>query len=145
MEITPAPRVKACELPLEKLAGNSTLTESDKVAEVTRQFEAVLLRKILSEAQKPVFKSDAPGSAVCGDVYRDLMTNELADQISRSGIGVARSLQQQFQRQVPSEESATLGVPAPSVPASQRFRLTGLLWSSTDPTVRCASRGRRKP
>ena len=101
MPITPALAAsRAADLPLEKLAANSALSRSEKLAQVSRQFEAVLVRQILNEAQKPVFKGQGPGSAVCNDVYRDLMTNELANQITRSGLGLARALEQQLQRQL---------------------------------------------
>jgi Rod binding domain-containing protein len=101
MPITPivAPS-RGADLPLAQLAANSALSHAEKLAQVSRQFEAVLVRQILNEAQKPVFKSQGPGSAVCNDVYRDLMTSELAHQITRSGLGLARALEQQLQRQL---------------------------------------------
>jgi Rod binding domain-containing protein len=117
MEITPFQRhIKATQLPLEKLAGNSNLTQAEKLGEISRQFEAVLLRQILSEAQKPVFQSKAAGSSVSGDVYRDLVTTQLADQISRSGsIGLARGLESQLQHQLkPGQKPEATEPPATS-------------------------------
>lgn len=102
-------------MPLEKLADNSTLSQPEKLAEVSRQFEAVLLRQILSEAQKPVFKSTVNSSPLGGDVYRDIVTNELADQISRSGIGLAEGLERQMQRQLrpPGADKPVSGLTVP--------------------------------
>ena len=37
---------------MEKLAGNTNLSQEEKIGEVSRQFEAVLLRQILQTAQK---------------------------------------------------------------------------------------------
>jgi hypothetical protein len=51
MEIAP---IKAADVPIEQLAGNSKISDRDKVAEVSRQFEAVLLRQILQETRKSV-------------------------------------------------------------------------------------------
>jgi flagellar biosynthesis/type III secretory pathway chaperone len=58
MQISPLPHtVSAASLPLEQLAKNPKLSESEKIAELSRQFEAVLLRQILGEAQKSVIRS----------------------------------------------------------------------------------------
>lgn len=92
--------VEAAQLPLERLASSTHLTEAEKMAEVSRQFEAILLRQVLSEAQKPVFQSAFSSSSIAGDIYRDLITHELAERISRSGsFGLATALETQLQRQ----------------------------------------------
>jgi peptidoglycan hydrolase FlgJ len=94
------PQVDASQLPLESLAGNPNLSDNDKVAEVSRQFEAVLLRQILQDIRKPVLASDEADSTVNG-IYSDMINNQMADSISRSGaFGLARSLQGQLSRQV---------------------------------------------
>ena len=100
MEISPLQRnVRAAELPLERLAGNAQVDEADKLAEATRQFEAVLLRQILSEAQKTAFASSANPQSVAGDIYKDMITDCLADSISRSGaLGLADGLKHQFRK-----------------------------------------------
>ena len=46
------PQIKAADVPLNELAANPHIPDSEKVAEVSRQFEAVLLRQILQEARK---------------------------------------------------------------------------------------------
>jgi len=93
--------VKAAELPLEKLAGNSKLTEAEKVQEVGRQFEAVLLRQILSAAQKTVFASSANPQSSATGIYQDMLSNQLADAISRSrSLGLGESLGHQLAQQV---------------------------------------------
>lgn len=108
-------QVKASEVPLEKLSNNSKLTQQDKLKEVSRQFEAILLRQVLTEAQKPLVKSKYNNSSVAGEVYRDLITNEMADQISRSGsLGLGHSLDKQLQHQFKStgKPGATPSKPA---------------------------------
>ena len=97
--------VKASELPLDKVSGSSALSSEEKVGEVARQFEAVLLRQILTDAQKPSFGSKK-GEGVSTTVYQDMMTNELADQVSRSGgLGLAKSLSLEFTHQLGGTES----------------------------------------
>jgi flagellar protein FlgJ len=94
------PQIDASRLPLESLAANSKLSDNEKVAEVSRQFEAVLLRQILQDIRKPVLASTESNSTTNG-IYSDMINDQLADSISRSGaFGLARSLQSQLGRQV---------------------------------------------
>ena len=87
-------------LPIEQLAGNKTLSDAQKVAEASRQFEAVLLRQILGQARKTVFRPKFNQDSATSDIYQDMITNQLADGISRTGsFGVARSLEAQLLRQ----------------------------------------------
>lgn len=100
---------------MARMASNASLSEREKVAAASRAFEAVLLRHILSEAQKPMFKSSvAGGGGLMAEVYRDLITNQMAESISSGGsLGLATSLEAQLQRQLktvdPSRSSTTGG------------------------------------
>lgn len=90
-------------VPLDRLAANPALSEQEKIAEASRQFEAVLLRQILTEAQKTHFKSKFTDDSFAGGVYRDLTTQHLADAMSRNGsFGLAQSLAQQLNRPTPA-------------------------------------------
>ena len=95
-----APTVRADRLPLEQLAGNSQLTEAEKVREVARQFEAVLLRQILAEARKSLHGNGLGENSATLGIYHDLINQTLAESISRSGtLGLASSLQAELTRQ----------------------------------------------
>jgi Rod binding domain-containing protein len=99
MDASPVNRsVRASELPLERLATSKELSQSEKIGEVSRQFEAVLLRQILGQAQKPLFKSSIiPGGGTTNAIYQDMITQQLADRISQGGtFGFAKVLQQQL-------------------------------------------------
>jgi flagellar protein FlgJ len=117
------PQVNAAELPLEELAANKNVSDQAKVAETCRQFEAVLVRQILSEARKPMAASTSGMDGSSAGVYADMVNSQLADVISRGGgIGLARSLQTQLARQVlaPGKNgaaAAAANVPAASVSA----------------------------
>lgn len=102
MELTGIqPHVKASELPLDRLAANPNLSETDKIEELSRQFEAVLLRQIIGEAQKTVFKSKYSDESTASSIYQDMTANQLADSISKHGsFGLARSLNQQLVHQL---------------------------------------------
>jgi Rod binding domain-containing protein len=94
------PRIDPSQLPLESLAGNTSLSDDDKVAEVSRQFEAVLLRQIMQDIRKPVL-APAEGDATASGIYGDMINNQLADSISHSGgFGLAKSLTGQLSHQV---------------------------------------------
>ena len=103
MEIgTINPQVNAADLPLERLATNSALTGQKKVEELSRQFEAVLLRQILTEAQKTVFKTKYADDTTASQIYRDMTVQQLADSISRSGaFGLGKTLSKDLTRQLP--------------------------------------------
>lgn len=92
---------KAADIPLENLAGNKSISDQDKVTEVCRQFEAVLLRQILQEARKTSAALSGDDSSNVTGIYNDMINNQLADGISKSGaFGLAKSLQAQLVRQV---------------------------------------------
>lgn len=85
----------------EQLAGNTSLTEAQKVAEGARMFEALLLRQILQESQKTVIQSSFADNSASAGIYRDMITNQLAESISKSGsLGLAKSLEQQLGSQL---------------------------------------------
>jgi len=89
---------KADELPPERLAGNKLLSEQEKIHEASRQFEAMLLRQILETTQKPVIKSKFSDNSTAGSVYRDMVTSQLAESISKSGgFGLAKTFEQQLE------------------------------------------------
>src|SRR4051812_11358075 len=93
-------KVDPTDIPLEKLANSKALTEEQKTSEMTRQFEAVLLRQILNDAQKPAFKSKYASTGVSSAIYQDQMVNQLADKISSSRtVGLAQELETQVTRQ----------------------------------------------
>jgi peptidoglycan hydrolase FlgJ len=94
------PGINPAQLPLESLAGNPNISDQEKIGEVARQFEAVLLRQILQQARKPSPAATSPDN-LSSDVYSDMVNQQLADSISRSGaFGLAKSLQSQLARQV---------------------------------------------
>jgi len=100
------PAIKPGEISLENLEGNPRLTEAQKVGEVARQFEAVLLRQILAAARKNVVKSEFNAESSTSGIYNDMVNNQLAEDISRAGtFGLARSLKSQLTRQVLKPET----------------------------------------
>jgi Rod binding domain-containing protein len=118
-------RIDASQLPLESLAGNANISDSDKVAEVSRQFEAVLLRQILQDIRKPVL-DPAKGDAAANGIYNDMINNQMADSITRSGgFGLAKSLTGQLAQQVlphPPSLRAAGSAPLKKARANEPFR-----------------------
>jgi Rod binding domain-containing protein len=93
--------IKLTGIPAEDIARNTQVADQEKVHELCRQFEAVLLRQILNDAQKTVIQSSLTPKSSAHDLYQDMSVNQLADSISRSGsFGFARSLEQELTRQV---------------------------------------------
>ena len=95
------PRINASDVPLHDLAANKNIPDTEKVAEVSRQFEAVLLRQILQETRKTSVSPSSSADATTSGIYDDMVNSQLADSISRSGsFGLARSLQRELAHQV---------------------------------------------
>jgi peptidoglycan hydrolase FlgJ len=123
MDVSPLPSsVKASAVPFEKLAGNPNVSESDKVKEAARQFEAILLRQILGEARKTVITSSEEHESNEKGIYDDMINNQMADSISHSGaFGLAKSLEGQLVRQVLPQGGAQLQpMPAATPPAKSK-------------------------
>ena len=124
MVVAPLPKtVAAADIAPERLANNSALTEQQKIHEASRQFEAILLRQILSASQKTVIQSRFADNSTASGIYRDMVTNQLADTLSKSG---AFGLTQTFEHQLKRSEhrsSKTPGEPTknsgnmPAIPA----------------------------
>src|SRR5204863_7561736 len=110
--INPHTKVNPTDIPLENLATSKALTEEQKTSEMTRQFEAVLLRQILTEAQKPAVQSKYASTGVTSAIYQDMMVNQLADRISSSRtVGLAQELQSQVSRQTNPHKPAAAQAP----------------------------------
>ena len=94
-----SPTARDADVPIERLAAHPALSEQDKLAQDSRQFEAALLRQILADARKPVFPSKFTEQSAVHGIYNDMITSQLADSISQSGeFGLARSLESQLNR-----------------------------------------------
>src|SRR5580658_2934909 len=107
-------------IPVEDLAGSKHLTEQQKIGEASRQFEAIMLRQILSEAQKPVITSEFTDNSTAAGIYQDFITNSLADSMSKSGtLGLAKVFEQQLSHPAHKIAAAatTAGLAAPRPPA----------------------------
>ncbi|MGE3309190.1 MAG: rod-binding protein [Limisphaerales bacterium] len=84
---------------LAEYARNPRVSQSEKVAEASRQFEAVLVRQILSAARKTVIHSGLENESAAHGIYQDMINSQLADAITGAGgLGLARSLQVQVGR-----------------------------------------------
>jgi len=96
-------RMDASHTQLESLANNPGLTQDQKIAEASRQFEAVLLRQFLSEAQKPCTDSGQAADSGTAGIYQDMVTNQLADTLSRGGgVGLAKLFERQLSPHSPA-------------------------------------------
>jgi len=97
------PKMDASQLDLESLAGSKAVSQEQKIAEASRQFEAVLLRQFLAESQKPVITSEFTDDSSTAGIYQDMITNQLADSLSREGgIGLAKTFEQQLTAHTPA-------------------------------------------
>lgn len=124
------PKVKPADIPLEKLAASKSLNEAQKTHEAARQFEAVLLRQILSDAQKPAIQSRFNMTGVSNSIYQDMMVNQMADQISSAHtLGLSQQLEAQMTRQAKGVAHTAPGA------HPQSFTKQSQMKHAADPTV----------
>ncbi|MBI3414281.1 MAG: rod-binding protein [Verrucomicrobia bacterium] len=104
MEIaSPIRVVKASELSLDQLARDGQVNETAKIEEVSRQFEALLLRQILQSAHAVSGAVTDKKSSTVNGIYEDLATAQLADAMTSKGaggLGLGQSLARQLGAQL---------------------------------------------
>jgi len=82
---------------LQRMLHSKTIDEKAKIGEVSRQFEAVMLRQVLEKSLEPMFEGimDENGSAF--SMARYFWTDSLADEITKGGgLGMSTVLQAQL-------------------------------------------------
>lgn len=85
-------------------------TDAEKLTEVARQFEAILVRQILTDAQKKLCAGGTEPESAAGSIYQDMITNNLAERISQAGtLGLARTLEKQLHREITTVPAAAPG------------------------------------
>jgi Rod binding domain-containing protein len=101
------PRIDTSHLTPDELANNKRLTKEQKISEASKQFEAIMVRQILTEAQKSSIKNEFNDNSTASSIYKDFVTDQLANSISHSGgIGLAKTFEQQL-----SQPQKNHGVP----------------------------------
>jgi len=90
-------KIDPAHVDIESLAGNQSLTQDQKIAEASKQFEAILLRQFLSESQKSTVHGELDDDSTTSGIYQDMITNQLAQSMSSgNGVGLAKVFQQQL-------------------------------------------------
>ena len=111
--------VDASRIAPERLSGSTVLTESQKIREASRQFEAILVKQILDASQKTVIKSSFTDDSTTSSIYQDMVTTQLADSISRSGaFGLAQTFDKQLEHQAAPKAEAGASAAADLRPTS---------------------------
>ena len=100
MNVSPLnPQIDASTIAPERLAKNPNLTEQQKIAEASRQFETILLKQVLESSQKTVIKSKLTEDSTSSGIYHDMITTQLAESISKSGkFGLSQTFEKQLNR-----------------------------------------------
>ena len=81
-------------------------TEEAKIAEVSKQFEAIILRNFLKDSLKPVFKTYLNQENSQNSIYRYHLVDSLAESMSqREALGISNMLQMQLKSTLSSKGS----------------------------------------
>lgn len=84
----------------QEFAHNTQMTEQQKVAEASKQFESVMLRQYLKDALKPVVETDLTQNTASDEIYRSYLIDIMASSMAESGaFGVSNTLQAGIQAQ----------------------------------------------
>lgn len=86
---------------------NADATEQRKA--VSSQFEAILVRQLLSKTMSSMLGSESAGGGAAANVYGDMLTDTFAQQLTAGpGLGIGRLLEKQLTpRGVPAAAPAT--------------------------------------
>ena len=110
--ISPSISLEAGELRPANASG--TVKKASDPKEVARQFEAILVRQMLSESMKSMLEHGKDGQ-----VYGYYITEALADGITKGGgLGLRSILETQLRQQAPEDPNSTTTSPErPAQPA----------------------------
>lgn len=90
------PVAEPTPLGTESKTGVAASSDDKKIADSARQFEAMMVRQVLSETFKPSPTAKGQGMPG-GDIYQGFMTDTVADNISKGGsLGISHLLQSQL-------------------------------------------------
>lgn len=90
-----------------KLTGNKA-HDLERVSEFAKQFEEVMIRNLLKEANKPMFGENDNFMGVSNPIYKDMYLEQVAQSISSSGsLGLAEQLRNQLTSQLKLTDEPT--------------------------------------
>lgn len=88
---------QSLEAQVALLSRPSGLDTGQDLAKTTKEFESIFLRKFLGDALQPLLHSTPGASAPGAGIYRYMVTDALASQLSESGdFGFSSLLQMQL-------------------------------------------------
>ena len=83
--------------PGEQMQRMRGMSEQQKIAEASKQFESVLIHQFLKDATKPMIKGYLNGDGPGADFYQYFITDTLATSITEGGgLGLSSVLQAQL-------------------------------------------------
>lgn len=99
-----------------------TKAPASKQAEAFRQFESFILQSFI-ETMLPKNAESVFGKGTAGGVWKSILAEKLADQISRSGgIGIAQKIAGPHVASAPPVASAGAAQPSDHVPVVRTYR-----------------------
>ena len=90
-----------------EMAHSRHVSEKQKAAAVSGQFESLLVKQYLKQALEPMFKGILDESDGASGMYRHLFTDALAESIAKGGgFGISTMLQMHLNKKVDAEAAA---------------------------------------
>ena len=95
---------------LMEMAHSKNISEQERNAAVSQQFESVLVKQFLKEALKPMFQGVFNEDAGAHRMYRHFFTDAISESIAQGGgFGVSNILQQQLNQKVSASAESDKG------------------------------------
>ena len=86
---------------LMEMAHSKNISQKQKNAAVSQQFEAVLVKQFLKEALKPMFEGVFNEDAGAHRMYRHFFTDAISESVAQGGgFGISNILQQQLNQKI---------------------------------------------
>lgn len=82
---------------MQEVAAKKGISDKEKLAAASQQFEGVLVKQFLKDALKPMFKGYLNEDGSSHEIYRYFVVDALANSIAGS-IGFSNSIQAQLQK-----------------------------------------------
>lgn len=87
--------------PLKQMVHNKNISEQAKLAKASQQFEAMMLKQILEDGLKPLFKGALDTNKGSQGMYQHMITDSLSQELAKSeSFGIANSIQHQMENRV---------------------------------------------
>ena len=110
---------------LMEMAHSRHVSEKQKVAAVSVQFESILVKQYLKQALEPMFKGIFDETGGASGMYRHMFTDALSESIAKGGgFGISTMLQMHLNKRADAEAAAAVEQAVEEEPKTEAVETT---------------------